>query len=88
MRLGWLTLRPGWLILRLGWWALKTCWLAGPWGMDIGYFIPFYKTIEAAAQPVAKRHQMVSSSLDLLLFIGLALPLGSRAGAPIADKVL
>ena len=34
-----------------------------------------------------KRHQMVSSSLALL-FIGLELPLRSRAAAPIGDKVL
>ena len=39
-------------------------------------------------QPVAQRHQMVSSSLALLLFIGLDLPLGSRAAAPIGDEVL
>ena len=31
---------------------------------------------------------MVSGSLALLLFIGLDLLLGSRAGAPIRDKVL
>ena len=36
--------------------------------------------------PVAQRHQMVSDSLALLLFIGLDLPLGVRA--PIGDKVL
>ena len=38
-------------------------------------------------KPVAQRHQMVSGSLALL-FIGLELPLGSRAAAPIGDKVL
>ena len=31
---------------------------------------------------------MVSGSLALLLFIGLDLTLGSRAAAPIGDKVL
>ena len=36
---------------------------------------------------VAQRHQMASSSLALLLFIGLDL-LGSRAAALIGDKVL
>ena len=39
-------------------------------------------------KPVAQRHQMVSSSLALLLFIGLELPLGSRAAATIGDEVL
>ena len=38
-------------------------------------------------KPVAQRHQMVSGSLALL-FIGLELPLGSRAAAPIGDEVL
>ena len=38
-------------------------------------------------EPVALRHQMVSGSLALL-FNGLELPLGSRAAAPIWDKVL
>ena len=36
-------------------------------------------------KPVAQRHQMVSSSLALLFFIGLDPPLGSRAAAPIGD---
>ena len=60
---------------------------------------PFYRTsspIGAAAQKgkkrhkgkkVAQRHQMVSGS-QALLFIGLKLPLGSRAAAPIGDEVL
>ena len=39
-------------------------------------------------EPVAQRHQMVSGSLALLLFIGLDLPLGSKAAAPIGNKVL
>ena len=42
---------------------------------------------EAQVKPVAQRHQMVSGSLALL-FIGLELPLGSRAVAPIGDEVL
>ena len=33
-------------------------------------------------------HQLVSGSLTLLLFIGLDLPLGSRAAVTIGDKVL
>ena len=41
--------------------------------------------IGVTAQPVAQRHQMVSDSLALLLFIGLDLPLRSRAAAPIED---
>ena len=36
----------------------------------------------------AQRHQVVSDTLALLLFIGLDLPLGSRAAALIGDKVL
>ena len=39
-------------------------------------------------KPVAQRHQMVSGSLALLLFIGLDIPLGSRAAALIGDEVL
>ena len=39
-------------------------------------------------EPVAQRHQMVSGSLALLLFIGLQFPLGSRAVATIGDEVL
>ena len=39
-------------------------------------------------KPVVQRHQMVSGSLALLLFIGLDLPLGSRAAALIGEKVL
>ena len=39
-------------------------------------------------EPVARRHQMVSISLALLLFISLELPLESRAAAPIGDEVL
>ena len=35
---------------------------------------------------VAQRHQMVSNSLALPLLIGLDLPLGSRAAAPIGEK--
>ena len=42
---------------------------------------------EEEEEPVAQRHQMVSGSLALL-FIGLELPLGSRAATPIGDKVL
>ena len=38
-------------------------------------------------EPVAQRHQMVSNSLALLLFIGLDLPLGNEAAAPIGDKL-
>ena len=40
------------------------------------------------AEPVAQRHQVVSDTLALLLFIGVDLPLGSRAAAPIGDEVL
>ena len=39
-------------------------------------------------KPVAQRHQVVSDTLALLLFIGVDLPLGSRAVAPIGDEVL
>ena len=39
-------------------------------------------------EPVAQRHQMVSNSLALLLFIGPDLHLRSRAAAPIGDEVL
>ena len=39
-------------------------------------------------KPVVQRHQVVSDTLALLLFIGLDLPLGSRAAAPIGNKVL
>ena len=39
-------------------------------------------------EPVAQRHQVVSDTLALLLFIGVDLPLGSRAAAPIGDEVL
>ena len=60
---------------------------------------PFYRTLSpigAAAlpspmktkEPVAQRHQVVSDTLALLLFIGVDLPLGSRAAAPIGDEVL
>ena len=51
---------------------------------------PFNRTLShigVIAQPVAQRHQIVSGSLALL-FIGLELSLGSRAAAPIGDKVL
>ena len=44
--------------------------------------------VEVNNKPVAQRHQMVSGSLALLLFVGLDLPLGSRAAAPIGDEVL
>ena len=39
-------------------------------------------------EPVAQRHQVVSDTLALLLFIGVDVPLGSRAAAPIGDEVL
>ena len=39
-------------------------------------------------EPVAQRHQVVSDTLALLLFIGVDLPWGSRAAATIGDKVL
>ena len=43
---------------------------------------------DARQKPVAQRHQVVSDTLALLLFIGVDLPLGSRAAAPIGDEVL
>ena len=43
---------------------------------------------EVKEQPVVQRHQMVTGSLARLLFIGLDLPLGSRAAASIGDEVL
>ena len=43
---------------------------------------------DAIGKPVAQRHQVVSDTLALLLFIGVDLPLGSRAAAPIGDEVL
>ena len=46
-----------------------------------------YKLGPYKKKPVAQRRQMVSGSLALL-FIGLELPLGSRAAAPIGDEVL
>ena len=45
------------------------------------------KTNGRYIQLVAQRHQMVSTSLALL-FIGLELPLGSRAAAPKGEEVL
>ena len=45
-------------------------------------------TKEKETKPVAQRHQVVSDTLALLLFIGVDLPWGSRAAAPIGDKVL
>ena len=44
--------------------------------------------MDGRTDPVAQRHQVVSDTLALLLFIGVDLPLGSRAAAPIGDKVL
>ena len=41
----------------------------------------------APSKPVTQRHQMVSSSLAQILFIGLDVPLRSRAAALIGDKV-
>ena len=46
------------------------------------------KKTEEKEKPVAQRHQVVSDTLALLLFIGVDLPLGSRAAAPIGDEVL
>ena len=54
----------------------------GPWGgLQNTSTLDSYK-------PVAQRHQVVSDTLALLLFIGVDLPLGSRAAAPIGDEVL
>ena len=44
--------------------------------------------MDGRTDPVAQRHQVVSDTLALLLFIGVDLPWGSRAAAPIGDKVL
>ena len=86
--MAWLAGLKVWLAGNENWLACSEAWLNLKEGQTSRGGINGWRDIWTEMEPVAQRHQMVSNSLALPLLIGLDLPLGSRAAAPIGEKIL